>query len=181
MHESQDGASGARMDRRGFLGWAAFAMTGIVAVCGGVVALIYAAAPALRSGKATDAAWSEVPDAHPAETNEPTSHAVAVVTDAGWAKTQAMGAIFLDRGANGQVIAYSARCPHEGCAVDWRSEEKKFICPCHGSSWTRDGQRLGGPTRRGLDPLDVRPTASGGVEVRYVTYALDSAERIQIG
>src|SRR5262245_37698090 len=112
MHESGDrGAEAAAIDRRGFLGWVAVTMSGLVAVCGGLTALVYVSAPALRrGGEATDTAWSAIPDA--ASVTEPTSHAVSVVTDAGWAKTQATGAIFVDRAGDGSIRAFSARCPH---------------------------------------------------------------------
>ena len=83
------------------------------------------------------------------------------------------------RHAPAQAVAFSARCPHEGCQVEWREERSIYVCPCHDSSWSRDGERLGGPTRRGLDPLDVR-VADGVVEVRYETFALDTSERTPV-
>ena len=182
MNESRSGGEAAGIDRRGFLGWVGFALTGAVAVAGGIVAIVYAAAPALRGAKGgtADLAWSEVPDAA-AATNEPARHTVKVVSDAGWAQTQSTHAIFLDRGADGRPVAFSARCPHEGCQVDWRGEQNKYVCPCHNSNCTREGVRVGGPTKRGLDPLEVREGTGGAVEVRYATFALDSAERIQVG
>ena len=180
MHETEEGGHGAaEVDRRSFLGLFAMAISGLVALCGGVVALVYAAAPALRrSESANDGAWSAIPVD---SVTEPTRKSVAVVSDAGWAKTQAAGAVFLDRGGDGSLVAFSARCPHEGCQIEWNGGADKFVCPCHASSWTRKGERLGGPTKRGMDPLDVRKAPDGGVEVKYVTYALDSSERIQVG
>ena len=179
MHDSEsEGRDSVEVGRRGFLGAAAMVVSGLVAVAGGLVALVYASAPALKKNGGTDAAWSAVPGK---PETEPTRHAVTVVTDAGWAKSQATGAIFLDRDANGKVVAFSARCPHEGCQVEWSADASQFLCPCHASSWSREGNRLGGPTKRGLDPLEVRTTDAGGIEVKYVSYALDSAERIQVG
>ena len=72
------------------------------------------------------------------------------------------------------------RCPHEGCQVDWRPEASQYVCPCHNSVWSRDGERVTGPTKRGLDPLDVRQGASG-LEVRYETFGLDSPDRVSVG
>src|SRR4051812_1665966 len=179
MHESDiEGQGSVDVDRRGFLGWAAIVAGGLVAAAGGLVALVYVSKPALKSGAATDAEWSSVPGKPEAE---PTRHAVSVATDAGWAKTQTSGAVILDRDASGKLVAFSARCPHEGCQVEWSKGAGQYVCPCHASSWSRDGNRLGGPTKRGLDPLEVRTAADGSVEVKYVSYALDSAERIQVG
>jgi Rieske Fe-S protein len=181
MHDAGNGGSDpAGMDRRGFLGWSAGALAALVGISGGFVALVYATAPALRKGDAaSDTAWSAVPDAGAAA--EPTRHTVDVATNAGWAETRAKGAIFLDRGADGAVTAFSARCPHEGCQIDWRAEETQYVCPCHASKWTRAGERVAGPTKRGLDPIEVRAAADGGVEVRYVSYALDTPERVRVG
>jgi glycine/D-amino acid oxidase-like deaminating enzyme/nitrite reductase/ring-hydroxylating ferredoxin subunit len=55
--------------------------------------------------------------------------------------------------ANGEVFAFSARCPHLGCAVRWSPQEKSWDCPCHGSRF--DGQTgavLNGPADAPLTP-----------------------------
>ncbi len=184
MHDIDDGGDTDRLDRRGFLGLVAFGLTGIVSIAGGIVALVYAAAPALRGAKGAeaDAAWSAVPDAKMGSAAAgPSRHTVPVVSDAGWAKTQSTYAIFIDEDANKKPVAFSARCPHEGCQVDWEAAASRYHCACHQSSWTREGERIAGPTKRGLDPIEVRSSAAGEVEVKYVTYALDSAERIKVG
>jgi cytochrome b6-f complex iron-sulfur subunit/menaquinol-cytochrome c reductase iron-sulfur subunit len=179
MHDSEkDGQSPVEVDRRGFLGWASMAVAGLVGLVGGVVAIVYASAPALKNARTEEAGWTAVPGTPSAE---PTRHSVAVVSDAGWAKTQAGGAVFLDRSADGKITCFSARCPHEGCQVEWSGDSKQYRCPCHASVWTRDGSRVEGPTKRGLDPLEIRTTPAGDVEVKYVSFALDTADRIQVG
>ena len=37
------------------------------------------------------------------------------------------------------------RCPHLGCALKWNPREHSWDCPCHGSRFSEDGQRLDGP------------------------------------
>ena len=33
-------------------------------------------------------------------------------------------------------LVYSAACTHTGCEVNgWRSESRRFVCPCHGSEF----------------------------------------------
>jgi menaquinol-cytochrome c reductase iron-sulfur subunit len=180
MQDEHNSVTGADLDRRGFLGFLAFGLTGAAAVAGAIVSAIYAVAPALRSGAADASAWSEVSGVAEGLAT-PTKQTVAVVSDAGWAETHVTQAVFLDRDGSGTLRAFSARCPHEGCQVEWRDDGNQFVCPCHSSKWTRDGERVAGPTKRGLDPLEVRSSADGKVEVRYVTYALDTDERIQVG
>ena len=48
------------------------------------------------------------------------------------------------------------RCPHLGCRMHFREEDGVWECPCHGSVYTRDGQRLYGPAvaRRKSVPPD---------------------------
>src|SRR3972149_5228658 len=68
------------------------------------------------------------------------------------------------------------RCPHLGCPVPWRADftflgrTGWFRCPCHGSTYTKEGGILvAGPAPRPLDlfDLEVQPDKSvvvpGGV------------------
>jgi len=57
----------------------------------------------------------------------------------------------------GEIIALSQKCPHLGCKVSWCDSNQKFECPCHGSKFNILGERLEGPTPRGLDsyPIEV--------------------------
>lgn len=48
----------------------------------------------------------------------------------------------------------SLRCPHLGCTV--RETSDGFVCPCHGSRFSRHGERLSGPAPRGLEHLTLR-------------------------
>ena len=58
------------------------------------------------------------------------------------------------RTGEGEVLAYSARCPHLGCAVHWSPQEKSWDCPCHGSRFdARTGAVLNGPANHPLTPF----------------------------
>jgi len=170
------------LNRRGFLGIVSLGLGAIVGAAAALTGLVFVVAPALKRGAAAegDGAWSRVPPGDVAA-DSPRRVTVDVATDAGWATTMTTGAVFLDRGANGQPLCFSARCPHEGCQVAWKPDASQYVCPCHNSVFARDGARVSGPTQRGLDPLDVRTTDSGDVEVRYAMFALDSAARVRVG
>lgn len=43
------------------------------------------------------------------------------------------------------------RCPHMGCALKWNSSKKIWECPCHGSSFSEDGELIENPSNRDLD------------------------------
>jgi menaquinol-cytochrome c reductase iron-sulfur subunit len=69
---------------------------------------------------------------------------------------QAIGAVFLLRKSETEIVAFNAACPHLGCAVDFREEKRAFYCPCHDSTFAQSGEVVGtSPSRRGLDTLEV--------------------------
>jgi rieske iron-sulfur protein len=62
------------------------------------------------------------------------------------------------RSADG-IVAFSGVCTHAGCDVTlWRSETRRFRCPCHESEFDpRDsGRVVGGPAPRRLPRLPVK-------------------------
>jgi Rieske Fe-S protein len=98
-------------------------------------------------------------DALPADGMPREFAVVADVVDA-WthAPAQKIGAVFLTRSSKdpNAVTAFTATCPHLGCAVEFDASSKQFECPCHKSGFAIDGKQLFGPSRRGLDPLPVK-------------------------
>ena len=58
--------------------------------------------------------------------------------------------------------AYSRRCTHAGCSVDFDGPSRCFKCPCHrGAFDARMGQVMYGPPRRPLDEI-ILEVRSGG-------------------
>ena len=45
-----------------------------------------------------------------------------------------------------QVTAFTATCPHLGCAVEFNAADDQFECPCHESGFAKDGEKLFGPS-----------------------------------
>lgn len=97
-------------------------------------------------------------------------------------KQQPVGVVFVSR--NGpSIAAYSAICPHLGCLID--AVDEGFHCPCHDSTFARDGARvLGRPNAslRGLDALSTRVSgAAQRVEVEWRRFALGTATKESVG
>ncbi len=66
-------------------------------------------------------------------------------------------------------VVFSPICPHLGCKYSWSTEKNKFLCPCHGSTYTELGKHELGPALRGLDPLPLREY-QGKVQITWIEY-----------
>jgi cytochrome b6-f complex iron-sulfur subunit len=72
----------------------------------------------------------------------------------------------------GGLLALWQKCPHLGCTVPWRPDftfrgrTGWFRCPCHGSTFTKEGGILVfGPSPRPMDRFEVEPQDDGSVVV----------------
>lgn len=50
----------------------------------------------------------------------------------------------------GQYLALSDICTHMGCEVNWSPPDNRFLCPCHGSEYDRQGKNVAGPAPKPL-------------------------------
>jgi len=73
----------------------------------------------------------------------------------------------------GGLLAFYQKCPHLGCSVPWRPDfdfsGKKgwFRCPCHGSTFTREGGILvAGPSSRNMDTMAITVKPNGDITVQ---------------
>jgi menaquinol-cytochrome c reductase iron-sulfur subunit len=99
---------------------------------------------------------------------------VSDVADA-WTRiaNQRVGMIYMSRtDSEGKpnVVAFSAECPHLGCFVDYNAKDQHFECPCHKSAFAKDGEKLYGPSRRGLDSLPVKLDGNTGEQQILVAF-----------
>jgi Rieske Fe-S protein len=58
--------------------------------------------------------------------------------------------------------AYSRRCSHAGCSVDFDPRSRCLMCPCHRGAYdARVGNVMFGPPRRPLDEIVLEVRAGG--------------------
>ncbi|HTZ97142.1 MAG TPA: Rieske 2Fe-2S domain-containing protein [Terriglobales bacterium] len=57
--------------------------------------------------------------------------------------------IYIIRAKEG-FFSLSAVCTHLGCLTAWKQELGIVACPCHGSKFKRDGEKIEGPAPRPL-------------------------------
>lgn len=88
-----------------------------------------------------------------------------------WVKypPQPIGAVWLIRqkdGANPPVVAFTAECPHLGCAINLVPDRGSFLCPCHTSAFTLEGKPINKIPPRGMDTLEVAALEGDNPEIR---------------
>jgi Rieske Fe-S protein len=66
----------------------------------------------------------------------------------------------LVRAEDGEYLAYSRKCAHLGCSVDFDSARRCFSCPCHRGVYdARTGSVVYGPPPRPLDQIVLQMRA----------------------
>lgn len=62
-------------------------------------------------------------------------------------------------------FSLSAICTHLGCMTAWKPELDIIACPCHGSRFSREGQKLAGPAPKPLSWLKTWISDDGDIMV----------------
>jgi cytochrome b6-f complex iron-sulfur subunit len=75
------------------------------------------------------------------------------------------GRFYLVRLPEDGFVAIYRRCTHLGCAVPYDPANGQFVCPCHGSAFTMDGDVLNQPAPRPLDLFTLSINADGEIVV----------------
>ncbi|HEV8138799.1 MAG TPA: Rieske 2Fe-2S domain-containing protein [Pyrinomonadaceae bacterium] len=70
----------------------------------------------------------------------------------------------LVRGKDGEFVAFSRKCAHLGCVVEFDSTRQCIACPCHRGTYdARTGYVVYGPPPRPLDQIILQVRAGGEV------------------
>ena len=92
----------------------------------------------------------------------------------------AIGAVYVRRNDQGNVVAFNVTCPHLGCAVDYLPGKKQYLCPCHDSAFALDGARTNQTPPRDLDSLEVDADMlkDGEVWVKYLDFRTGEEHKV---
>jgi Rieske Fe-S protein len=70
----------------------------------------------------------------------------------------------LVRGKEGEYVAFSRKCAHLGCSVEFDANRQCLACPCHRGTYdARTGYVVYGPPPRPLDLIILQMRAGGEV------------------
>jgi menaquinol-cytochrome c reductase iron-sulfur subunit len=92
---------------------------------------------------------------------------------------QPVGRVYLRKRSDGKVTAFNVRCPHLGCAVDYRPSQNDYFCPCHTSAFNLEGEKENEIPPRGMDALEVK-VKEGTVWVRFQSFKAGTPDRISV-
>jgi menaquinol-cytochrome c reductase iron-sulfur subunit len=98
----------------------------------------------------------------------------------GWRSSVAQNGVYVVPAGNGELKVLSSVCPHLGCAVRWIEKQDKFICPCHGGTFTSMGVRVSGPPLRSMDELESK-VENGVLKVRFQYFRQLVAKKEPLG
>ncbi len=74
----------------------------------------------------------------------------------GWAILKIKGRhIMFVRDTEETIVAVDSVCTHKQCTVEYDTESKKIVCPCHGSKYRLDGTVLSPPAEKPLKAYPV--------------------------
>ena len=158
--------------------------TSAAGICaGGLLAAPVIAQLAAPVGKRTVRGADAPLDRGPAtdfKTGEPRKVVVRGPSSDAWMKSEEeLGPVFVIRKEDDSFAAFSAICPHLGCAVDYVADSARYFCPCHDTYFASDGAVQNGPSQRGLDPLEVS-VVDGRVMLRFRRFLTGRADRVEV-
>ena len=103
---------------------------------------------------------------------------VAPIVKDAWVASRnvVLGAAWIRRTAPDKLVALSAICPHLGCAIGWDAAARNFLCPCHDSRFSVSGDKMTGPSERGMDELPLA-VVDGRLQLTWVRYKTGQTTR----
>jgi menaquinol-cytochrome c reductase iron-sulfur subunit len=167
------------MERRSFLGVALAATGSLVSAALAVPLVRFATFPLRDSGGA--ASWSDVGKIDEFRSmKEPVARVIDVKRVEGWRGSTVQNGVYVVPTGSGGLKVLSSVCPHLGCAVRWIEKQDKFICPCHGGTFTSTGVRVSGPPLRAMDELESK-IENGILSVRFQYFRQLVAKKELVG
>jgi nitrite reductase/ring-hydroxylating ferredoxin subunit len=81
---------------------------------------------------------------------------------------EAIGAVFLCRGKNNEVLALQSICPHNGGGIGYDAAKNCYACPVHGAKFDAQGRSLdvNSASPRDMDVLETE-VRDGEVWVKF--------------
>ncbi len=145
--------SQSESSRRGFLKLLVGVLSALVAIAMAVPLMGALIGSSFRSKKPH---WVKVGGIASLPVNQPINLRFPFETEDAYLRETTIHDVWVVKRSSSEITVFSPICPHLGCHYDWHADGNEFICPCHGSVYSMEGQVLGGPAPRPLDTLPWR-------------------------
>ena len=174
------------MNRRGFYATAANILGGLTALAVAIPGIGYLLDPLFRN--ASEGGFRRLPTSlGELPVGVPRQFPIVDRSRDAWVSypPEPIGSVWLVRqpeGTEPPLIAFSAECPHLGCAVNLSPDGDQFVCPCHTSAFALDGDRLNSVPPRPLDRLDVQipDDPNGPILVDYQRFQTQTEAKVPL-
>jgi menaquinol-cytochrome c reductase iron-sulfur subunit len=140
-------------DRRNFLVMAIYGLGTLISLALTVPATIYLLWPP-RAKKESE--WVDAGSVAQLQPKMPEEMVFRRNRADGWKITSEKATAWVVKMSQGDVVAFVPQCPHLGCAFHWELQNQEFLCPCHASRFTIEGDVISGPSPRPLDRYEVK-------------------------
>jgi menaquinol-cytochrome c reductase iron-sulfur subunit len=145
------------LSRRGFYVGAIYAMGAAIMAALGLPALAYLLLPPkLHQGDK----WVDAGDISRFSPDVPVEITFRHNRVDGWKVTSEKTTAWVVKRDDDSPVAFGPQCTHLGCAYHWDESKSEFLCPCHNSLFSIDGQVISGPAPRPLDRYQTKVEGS---------------------
>jgi menaquinol-cytochrome c reductase iron-sulfur subunit len=139
--------------RRRFYVGAVYGLWGIITGTLGASALAYLFIPPARR---TNEEWVDAGEVAKLKPNLPVEVVFRRIRIDGWRVLSEKSSAWVTKSTEGTVTAFGPQCTHLGCAYHWDTGNEKFMCPCHSSVFSIQGEVQSGPAPRPLDRYETK-------------------------
>ena len=138
--------------RRTFYQRAIYLLTSIISAALALPALAYILLPARNQAHF---GWAEAGDISELPLDKPHEVVYQKRRQDGWKLSVERATAWVVRKDDG-VVAFTPQCTHLGCGYHWEEPKEYFLCPCHATTFSKDGAVISGPAPRPLDRFETR-------------------------
>ena len=145
--------AGDDVSRRRLLLTTLYGIWALICTALGTPALIYLFLPTKMRREAD---WVEVGDIAKLEPRVPAEMVFHKTRIDGWKVTSEKQIAWVVKFSDQNIAAFGPQCTHLGCAYHWEESTSEFLCPCHSSVFSIDGQVISGPALSPLNRYETR-------------------------
>lgn len=91
-----------------------------------------------------------------------------------------LGAVYIRRNDDDSLTCFNARCTHLGCTVKYRPDRSEYVCPCHASAFSLNGERSNKIPPRNMDTLECQIRNEDEIWVRFMNFRGGREEKIPV-